>query len=96
MKNLFGDEETKRKVSYRDRYGRFTTKDLSKYERALQEANYYKQMYLKSESRMRGMSKILRFKDETINNLKKRLKNEKKVLDAINSRDSNPNRQQNI
>lgn len=55
----------------RDAYGRFADKRTADYERALKEAATYKRMYQQALSRMRGISRLLRMKDEQINKLKK-------------------------
>lgn len=70
MNDLFGNEVKPTKVYKRDRVGRFADEKTAKYERALTDAAKYKQMYLAAQSRMRGMAKILRMKDELISNLK--------------------------
>ncbi len=70
MKDLFRNEIKPTKVYNRDSLGRFSDEKTAKYERALKDAGRYKQMYLAAQSRMKGMAKMLRMKDELINNLK--------------------------
>lgn len=70
MTDLFGNEIKSAKVYKRDSMGRFADERTAKYERALREANLYKQMYLAAQSRMRGLAKVLRMKDELISKLK--------------------------
>ena len=70
MNDLFGDEIKPIKVYKRDSIGRFADEKTAKYEQALQEATKYKQMYLAAQSRMRGLAKVLRQKDELIFKLK--------------------------
>lgn len=70
MKDLFGNEIKPIKVYNRDSLGRFSDEKTAKYERVLKDAGKYKQMYLAAQSRMKGMAKMLRMKDELINNLK--------------------------
>lgn len=67
--DLFGNNTIK-KAYRRDSLGRFAGEKQARYEKALKEANMWKQMYLYSESRMRGVSKVIRQKDELINKLK--------------------------
>lgn len=70
MNDLFWNEVKPPKVYKRDSIGRFADEKTAKYERALTDAAKYKQMYLAAQSRMRGMAKILRMKDELISKLK--------------------------
>lgn len=70
MNDLFGNEIRPNKVYKRDSIGRFADEKTAKYERALQEATKYKQMYLAAQSRMKGLAKVLRMKDELIFKLK--------------------------
>lgn len=70
MNDLFGNEIKPIKVYSRDSAGRFADERTAKYERALKDAGKYKQMYLAAQSRMRGMAKMLRMKDELINKLR--------------------------
>lgn len=70
MKDLFGNEIKPIKVYNRDSVGRFSDEQTAKYERALKDVGKYKQMYLAAQSRMKGMAKILRMKDELISKLK--------------------------
>lgn len=70
MTDLFGNEIKPTKVYKRDSIGRFADEKTAKYERALTDAAKYKQMYLAAQSRMRGMARILRMKDELILKLK--------------------------
>lgn len=70
MTDLFGNEIKPTKVYKRDSIGRFADEKTAKYERALTDAAKYKQMYLTAQSRMRGMARILRIKDELIFKLK--------------------------
>lgn len=70
MNDLFGNEVKPRKVYKRDSLGRFADERTARYERALTDAARYKQMYLAAQSRIRGMARILRIKDELINKLK--------------------------
>ena len=69
--DLFGNTERKSRIYRRDSGGRFAGAKQAIYENALREAAMYKQLYLKELSRSRGIAKILRIKDELINNLKK-------------------------
>ncbi len=73
MNDLFGNEIKPIKVYNRDSSGRFSDEKTAKYERALKDAGKYKQMFLASQSRMKGLAKMLRMKDELINNLKTRI-----------------------
>lgn len=73
MNDLFGNEVKPAKIYKRDSNGRFADSKTAEYERAKREAGVYKQMFLAAQSRMRGMAKMLRMKDELINNLKTRL-----------------------
>ena len=68
--DLFGNYEQSKKVFRRDSVGRFAGEKQAKFVRALREAAFYKNMYLYSESRMKGIYKILRQKDNLINKLK--------------------------
>lgn len=70
MNDLFGNEIKPIKVYNRDSSGRFSDEKTAKYERALKDAGKYKQMFLASQSRMKGLAKILRMKDELISKLK--------------------------
>ena len=70
MNDLFGNELKPTKVFKRDSIGRFADEKTAEYERALMEANRYKQMYLAAQSRMRGIANILRQKDELIYKLR--------------------------
>lgn len=70
MTDLFGNEIKPAKVYKRDSMGRFADEKTAKYERAIREASQYKQMYLAAQSRMRGLAKTLRMKDELISKLK--------------------------
>jgi hypothetical protein len=70
MKDLFGNDMNASKIYRRDSFGRFADERTAKYERAVKEAGMYKQMYLAAQSRMRGLAKILRMKDELIFKLK--------------------------
>lgn len=70
MKDLFGNEIKSAKAYNRDSLGRFSDEKTAKYERALKDAGKYKQMYLAAQSRMKGMAKLLRMKDELIFKLK--------------------------
>ena len=69
MIDLFGNENTKKQYR-RDSVGRFANERTAQYEKALTEAKKYKLMYERERSRMIGMSKIIRQKDELINKLK--------------------------
>lgn len=69
--DLFGNTERKSRIYRRDSVGRFAGAKQVIYEKALRDAAMYKQLYLKELSRSRGITKILRIKDELINNLKK-------------------------
>lgn len=73
MNDLFGNEVKPAKIYKRDNSGRFADSKTAEYERAKREAGMYKQMFLAAQSRMKGMAKMLRIKDELINNLKTRL-----------------------
>ena len=64
--DLFGNEDKPKQLYRRDRNGRFASQEQARYEKALKEAGYYKAMYLSAQSRMRGVAKILRQKDELI------------------------------
>lgn len=66
MKDLFGNELRSAKNYRRDSNGRFASEQQARYERAVKEAGMYKQMFLAAQSRMKGMAKILRQKDELI------------------------------
>lgn len=81
MKDLFGNEIKASKMYRRDSMGRFADERTAKYERAVKEAGMYKQMYLAAQSRIRGLSKILRMKDELIS----KLKNNGQILRTGNS-----------
>lgn len=70
MTDLFGNEIKPAKVYKRDSMGRFADEKTAKYERAIREASQYKQMYLAAQSRMMGLAKTLRMKDELISKLK--------------------------
>ncbi len=70
MTDLFGNEVKPARVYKRDSIGRFADEKTAKYERALTDAAKYKQMFLAAQSRMRGLAKILRMKDELISKLK--------------------------
>lgn len=70
MKDLFGNDMNASKIYRRDSFGRFADERTAKYERAVKETGMYKQMYLAAQSRMRGLAKILRMKDELIFKLK--------------------------
>lgn len=54
----------------RDSHGRFADEKTARYEKALKEAAQYKRMYESLSSQLRGMSKIIRMKDEIILKLK--------------------------
>ena len=69
MNDLFGNELKPTKVFKRDSIGRFADEKTAEYERALMEASKYKQMYLAAQSRMRGIAKMIRIKDELIKKL---------------------------
>ena len=70
MNDLFGNEIKPIKVFKRDSIGRFADEKTAEYERALKDAGKYKQMYLAAQSRMKGMAKMLRMKDELIYKMK--------------------------
>lgn len=70
MNDLFGNEVKPTKIYKRDSNGRFADSKTAEYERAKREAGAYKQMFLAAQSRMKGMAKILRMKDELIFKLK--------------------------
>ena len=70
MIDLFGNTEKQSRIYRRDSVGRFADAKHAIYEKALREAAMYKQLYLKELSRSRGISKILRIKDELINKLR--------------------------
>ncbi|MGE4308975.1 hypothetical protein [Bacteroides sp.] len=71
MIDLFGNNEKQSRIYRRDSVGRFAGVKQAIYEKALREAAMYKQLYLKELSRSRGIAKMIRIKDELINNLKK-------------------------
>lgn len=64
--DLFGNEDKPKRKYRRDSIGRFASEQQARYEKALKEARYYKAMYLSAQSRMRGIAKIMRQKDELI------------------------------
>ena len=70
MIDLFGNSEKQSRIYRRDSVGRFAGAKQAIYEKALREAAMYKQLYLKELSRSRGISKIIRIKDELINKLR--------------------------
>ena len=72
--DLFGNAEKQSRIYRRDSVGRFAGAKHAMYEKALREAAMYKQLYLKELSRSRGISKILRIKDELIKKLHENIK----------------------
>lgn len=64
--DLFGNENAPKRKYRRDSVGRFASEKQARYEKALKEASSYKAMYMSAQSRMRGMVKMLRMKDEMI------------------------------
>lgn len=72
MPDLFGNDIAFKNRSYRrDRKGRFASKETAYIEKLEREAATYKAMWQNAESRLRGISKIIRQKDEEIERLKK-------------------------
>lgn len=70
MAGLFDNDPEYKHVYRRDSKGRFATELEAKYEKAKHEAAVYKNMYLIAMSRMKGVAKILRIKEEEILKLK--------------------------
>jgi hypothetical protein len=70
MSTLFDNDPEYKHVYRRDSRGRFATELEAKYERAKHDAAVYKNMYLIAMSRINGIAKILRLKDEEISTLK--------------------------
>lgn len=68
--DLFGNPDKQKRKYRRDSKGKFADEKKATYEKALKEASMYKQMYFRELSRTRGVSKVIRLKDEQIRKLK--------------------------